>query len=110
MAGRADAFLRAMPPAFAFLAGWLALRRSALAASRIWLGVTVGIGLLFGWMQVMRGAHYLSHSLWTGWICAATALLAYHASACWRTVASASPEVGAAGDSLAHGLSSYGNR
>ena len=26
------------------------------------------LGLTMGWAQMMRGAHFLSHNLWTGWI------------------------------------------
>ena len=29
-------------------------------------------GLLLGWAQQLRGAHYLSHTLWSAWICWAT--------------------------------------
>jgi membrane-associated PAP2 superfamily phosphatase len=64
--------------AFSFLAGWFALRGRAPRAAKAWLLVTVAVGLLFGWVQVMRGAHYLSHSLWTAWICWATTALSFH--------------------------------
>jgi len=30
-------------------------------------------------VQVMRGAHYLSHSLWTAWVCWTVCVLAVHA-------------------------------
>lgn len=42
--------------AFAFLGGWFALRGVAPRAARVWLGVTVVLGGLFGWVQMMRGA------------------------------------------------------
>lgn len=44
-----------------------------------WLGLAVGggMGLLFGFSQQLRGAHFLSHDVWTAGICWATALLAY---------------------------------
>jgi membrane-associated PAP2 superfamily phosphatase len=38
--------------------------------------VILAVGLVFAGSQLVRGAHYLSHSLWTGWICLALALLA----------------------------------
>jgi len=48
-------------------------RRIGLGAR--WLLAAVGaLGLLFGAVQVVRGAHYLSHVLWSGWLCAALAV------------------------------------
>lgn len=55
--------------AFSFCGGWFALRARAPRAARWWLLATVLSGALLGWVQVMRGAHYLSHPLWTAWIC-----------------------------------------
>jgi membrane-associated PAP2 superfamily phosphatase len=71
--------------AFGFVAGYFALRHvdgggpwragpSHWGASRWWLIGTCAVGLLFGWAQMMRGSHYLSHALWTAWICAAASL------------------------------------
>lgn len=41
-----------------------------------WLGLAIGVGagLLFGLAQQLRGAHFVSHDLWTLAICWATAL------------------------------------
>lgn len=36
--------------------------RAALAA--VW-----GLGLVFGWAQMARGAHFASHTLWSAWCC-----------------------------------------
>ncbi len=56
--------------AFALLAGTFALRLQGHGrAARCWLALVLPTGLVFGWTQVMRGAHYPSHSLWTAWIC-----------------------------------------
>ena len=38
------------------------LARAALAA--VWI-----VGGAFGWAQMARGAHFLSHTLWTAWCC-----------------------------------------
>jgi membrane-associated PAP2 superfamily phosphatase len=43
----------------------------------------------------MRGAHYLSHSLWTAWVCWAVCVLATHAPRL-RRIAPAAGELGAA--------------
>ena len=37
-------------------------------AMRLLVGVVLG-GLVLGGVQTLRGAHYPSHTLWTGWIC-----------------------------------------
>ena len=67
---------------FAFMGGYFASRdvsprlawQSLLAASAV--GLVLGIG------QQLRGAHFMSHTLWTGWICWALAL-------CVQTLATA---------------------
>ncbi len=58
---------------FCFLGGYFAFRRADPARARAWLvGAALG-GLLFGLGQQLRGAHFMSHTLWTGWICWVTA-------------------------------------
>jgi len=59
--------------AFAYAGGWFALRRRAPAVARIWLAGALAAGLLLGLGQQLRGAHYMSHTLWTAWICWTTA-------------------------------------
>ena len=76
--------------AFAFLPGWFALRDRSPVAAKRWLIVTVTVGLGLGWVQMMRGAHYLSHSLWTAWVCWTVAVLSFHLTRLWRTAASPS--------------------
>jgi membrane-associated PAP2 superfamily phosphatase len=70
--------------AFSFLPGWLALRARAPRASRAWLIGVVAAGLVFGAAQMVRGAHYPSHTLWTGWICLAVSLVLHHVFEAWR--------------------------
>lgn len=55
--------------AFAFFAGFFAMRR---AYPRLARGLLVGVlamGFCYGWAQMARGAHYPSHTMWTAWIC-----------------------------------------
>lgn len=60
--------------AFAFLAVPVWLRRARpVLAQRWWWGV-LATGLVLGLAQQVRGAHFLSHTLWSGWLCAAVAL------------------------------------
>lgn len=61
--------------AFAFLTGVFVLRRSRPDLARTWMWGVLGVGTLFGLAQLMRGAHYPSHTLWTAWGCWAIAVL-----------------------------------
>jgi membrane-associated PAP2 superfamily phosphatase len=61
--------------AFAFISGWFALRSHAPRAARMWLLGVLAFGALFGGAQLLRGAHYPSHTLWSAWICWTTCAL-----------------------------------
>jgi membrane-associated PAP2 superfamily phosphatase len=47
--------------------------------ARRWAWGLVLVGLILGSAQVARGAHHLSHTLWTGWVCAAVSVVAWSA-------------------------------
>ncbi len=55
--------------AFAYLGGWFVFRRVAPTLAWRWLGVALVAGFALGLGQQMRGAHYMSHTLWTAWVC-----------------------------------------
>ncbi len=55
--------------AFAYLAGGWALARAYPRAARVWWGAVGVLGVVYGLGQMVRGAHYPSHTMWTGWIC-----------------------------------------
>ena len=81
-----------MPRAACFPAGhasagyaWMALYFFLLATRPgwRWVGLSAGLllGLLFGGAQQLRGAHFLSHDLWTAaicWTCALGGYLVFH--------------------------------
>ena len=69
--------------AFAYLAGAWALRRAYPRAALAWGGGVVVLGVIYGVGQMMRGAHYPSHTMWTAWICWALTLAAAHLGP-WR--------------------------
>lgn len=69
---------------FAFLGGYFAFRHAAPSLARAWLGGAVLAGLALGLTQQLRGAHFMSHTLWSGWICWCVAWAA-DAVAVWRT-------------------------
>lgn len=67
---------RCFPAGHATSALWLAALsllwgrdRPRAALATFAAGLLAGIGM--GWMQQMRGAHFLSHTLWSAWIAAA---------------------------------------
>lgn len=54
---------------FAFVGGFFALRRQLPRLARVWLVVALGVGFSLGVVQQLRGAHFMSHTLWTAWVC-----------------------------------------
>jgi membrane-associated PAP2 superfamily phosphatase len=62
--------------AFAFLCGGWVLARAYPRAARAWLVGVVALGVVYGVGQMLRGAHYPSHTMWTGWICWAVTVAA----------------------------------
>ena len=54
---------------FAFVGGFFAFRRAAPALAWRWLAAALAAGLVLGLAQQLRGAHFMSHTLWTGWLC-----------------------------------------
>ena len=54
---------------FAFIGGFFVFRTQAPVLARRWLLAALAAGLLLGLSQQWRGAHFMSHTLWTGWVC-----------------------------------------
>ena len=54
---------------FAFVGGYFALRGTLPRLARAWLAAALLAGLALGIAQQLRGAHFMSHTLWTGWLC-----------------------------------------
>ena len=55
--------------AFAYVGGYFVLRQVSPRAAAIWFGIAMAAGLVLGVSQQLRGAHYMSHTLWTAWVC-----------------------------------------
>lgn len=55
--------------AFAYLGGYFVFRRSLPTVARTWFACALIAGLALGLSQQLRGAHYMSHTLWTAWFC-----------------------------------------
>ena len=58
--------------AFAFFAIYFDRREHCPRTARWWLAGVSMAGVLFGWAQLARGAHFASHTLWSAWLCWAT--------------------------------------
>jgi membrane-associated PAP2 superfamily phosphatase len=69
---------------FVFVGGWFAFRERAPRLAAAWLAAALLAGLIFGLSQQARGAHFMSHTFWTAWICWSIALLADWAARTWR--------------------------
>jgi len=54
---------------FAFVGGFFALRPVSPRLARACLALVAAGGLLLGAAQQLRGAHFMSHTLWTAWFC-----------------------------------------
>ena len=54
---------------FALLTGYFTYRLQDRKRAWFYLFAGLTLGFAMGWAQMMRGAHFLSHNLWTGWIC-----------------------------------------
>jgi membrane-associated PAP2 superfamily phosphatase len=55
--------------AFAFVGGFFALRPVSPRLARACLALVATAGLVLGAAQQLRGAHFMSHTLWTAWFC-----------------------------------------
>jgi membrane-associated PAP2 superfamily phosphatase len=67
--------------AFAFLPLYFDWRSQRPRLARLSLALVCAAGALYGWAQLARGAHYVSHTLWSAWLCWMVCMLA----ARWQT-------------------------
>ncbi|WP_288379956.1 phosphatase PAP2 family protein [uncultured Massilia sp.] len=81
-----DALPANVLPGHCFPAGHASSALWLVALAVLWLpgspqrawragGAGLSAGLFLGWMQQLRGAHFLSHTLWSAWIACAIVLL-----------------------------------
>ncbi len=55
--------------AFGFIGQYFLWRGIDAGRARLWLAAVLGVGAVLGLAQLVRGAHYPSHTLWTAWLC-----------------------------------------
>jgi membrane-associated PAP2 superfamily phosphatase len=63
---------------FAFIAVYFGLRQAGVLAARKYLLMAVLAGFVLGLSQQMRGAHFMSHTLWTAWLCWTVGGISHH--------------------------------
>ena len=54
---------------FAFIGGYFVFRQQLPALARRCLLLALAAGMVLGLGQQWRGAHFMSHTLWSGWLC-----------------------------------------
>jgi membrane-associated PAP2 superfamily phosphatase len=67
--------------AFAFFCVYFQWRAQRPWRARAALVAVLGAGVLFGWAQLARGAHFASHTMWSAWLCWTVCALAAWARA-----------------------------
>lgn len=53
---------------FTLMAFYFGLRDINGRAARLSLAAAGATGMVMGWSQMMRGAHFMSHNLWSAWV------------------------------------------
>ena len=54
---------------FAFIAAYFGLKQNNAPSAWAWLLGALLVGFVLGVSQQMRGAHFMSHTFWTAWLC-----------------------------------------
>ncbi|RKG34617.1 phosphatase PAP2 family protein [Acinetobacter tianfuensis] len=54
---------------FALITGYFYYRQTNTSRARFYFTAGTILGFTMGWAQMMRGAHFLSHNLWSFWLC-----------------------------------------
>lgn len=71
---------------FAFIAVYFGLRQAGAPGARKYLLIAVLAGIVLGLSQHMRGAHFMSHTLWTAWLCWTVGGISHHLYQMIRTM------------------------
>ncbi|MEG2463367.1 MAG: phosphatase PAP2 family protein [Acinetobacter sp.] len=74
---------------FALFVGYFVYRLNEPKRAWFYLLAALILGFVMGWAQMMRGAHFLSHNLWTAWVIWLVNVLAY--ALCYKQFTQPSP-------------------
>ncbi|AOA59067.1 phosphatase PAP2 family protein [Acinetobacter larvae] len=69
---------------FAMMTGYFVYRLQQPKRAQFFLWLGLALGFMLGWGQMMRGAHFLSHNLWSAWIIYALHSGLQMSDMCWR--------------------------
>lgn len=83
--------------AFAFFALYFLWRPHRPVLARWQLTCVLALGAVYGLTQLVRGAHFVSHTLWTAWLCWCGAAMAFATVDAWRRRRAAINAVAATG-------------
>lgn len=53
---------------FALVSFYFAFKTSTPRFAKAMLVISLALGFVMGWAQIMRGEHFLSHNLWSAWV------------------------------------------
>jgi membrane-associated PAP2 superfamily phosphatase len=73
--------------AFAFFGLYFRWREQRPKMALLGLALILLFGLAYGWAQLVRGAHFVSHSAWSAWLCWTLACVAAQGQRWLRTAA-----------------------
>ena len=62
---------------FSFITGYFLYHITQPKRAYFYLVAGLVLGMSMGWAQMMRGAHFMSHNLWTLWICSCINIMCY---------------------------------
>jgi membrane-associated PAP2 superfamily phosphatase len=87
------------PAAFVASGSWLLGFALLWYPQRKWRCIGIGLAALLlsfalGWVQQMRGAHFLSHTLWSLWVSWAVVLVVHRCCGAWREATGHDPAPG----------------
>ncbi|TCS37968.1 membrane-associated PAP2 superfamily phosphatase [Paucimonas lemoignei] len=63
---------------FSLMAFYFGLRHVHARRAQIGLVVALALGMAMGWAQMIRGAHFLSHNVWSAWVVWTFMAMLYH--------------------------------
>lgn len=63
---------------FSLLAFYFGLRNVHARYARLGLIIALVMGMIMGWAQMIRGAHFLSHNIWSVWVVWTFMAVLYH--------------------------------
>jgi membrane-associated PAP2 superfamily phosphatase len=74
--------------AFGFFSLYFLWRGHDARRARTWRWGVLAVGTVFAWAQLVRGAHFASHSMWSAWWCYGVCAAAFALRGAWPVAGS----------------------